>query len=308
MSDYDDDRVDSGSEDDIASELTLEREKAIDAAIRQAALDSATRSSANPASPDQSTKSKRPPPQAPKSTDEDNPGDLFLREFFTKRLWATKPETIPSVDSSDIEQVDEGLEFEERYNFRHQEPDSTVIPRNPRHVEGEEREVESGRRRRRREEHEQTQAEKEELERRYAEIDDRYRLIAQENGGVLTREQRSAWVDEIAAVQVEEQGGLFPYTQGSSKGGLEKSLRILEGGDDEESSDNEDDGDRGRFGGRERGGGRGRGGFRGGQRGRGGFRGRGPNRGGFRGGARGGGPVSGHRMDTYFAHRHHRGS
>jgi hypothetical protein len=50
------------------------------------------------------------------------------------------------------------MEFEYRYNFRHQEPDSTIIARHPRHIDGRERDMETSWRRKRREQAEETRA------------------------------------------------------------------------------------------------------------------------------------------------------
>jgi hypothetical protein len=259
----------SSSEDDNVSELSIEHEKQLNERLAEVCGD----------------------------TPADDPANAFLKDFFANRKWVQHQKSAPlKSDSDDLEEIDDALEFEKRYNFRHQEPGSTVIESHPRRVEGESRESETARHRKRREQAETGREQTEENQTRLQEIDSRYRILAGENGGHLTSEQLKAWVDEVCNIEIPTQEERFEYTEVAANGGIEKSVRILEGPDEEEGTpDDEGEQDQTpvhrRF----------RGGFRGGFRERG--RGRGRFRG-TRGNGRGGRAISTERMGSYFAHRH----
>jgi hypothetical protein len=259
----------SSTEDENASELSAEVDQQIQARLADAGLDGPS-----------------------------DPADAFLKDFFAKRKWVQQRKSVSlKSDSDDIEDIDDALEFEKRYNFRHQEPGSSVIESHPRRVEGESRDSETGRHRRRRAEAELEREKTEATQQQLDAIDEKYRLLAEANGGRLTPEQLSQWTDEVSALIIEDQGGKFEYTEIARDGGIERSIKILDGPDEEDSPADAEEEDKRRQPQRSRGGYRTRGGFRARGGGRGGPRGRGGHRRGSHG-------ISTERMDSYFAHRH----
>ena len=278
------------SEDDNATELTLEADAAINKTLLQAVTGAAL------ADPNVSitteleglrTKQASEVQQENEealekisAADPKDPTDAFLKDFFAKRRWEGQGEVKIDDDSDDLESIDEALEFEEMANqnvasYRHLEAGGTEIASNPRRVAGEQREKETARHRKRREESEQARIKEEEIQRRLDEVDEKFKAIAEANGGKLTKEQLSEYTDAVAAVMVDGEEP-FQYNEVEAEGGMEKAIRIWEGADEEE-----DEGERRRH--HHRG------------------RGRGFGRGGPRRGGRGRGDA---RMRSYFGHRH----
>jgi hypothetical protein len=298
------------SEDDCAEDLTVGLDSAINKTLLEGASDqsisieSALKAQKNKSTEELLAQTEDALAKIAAASPEDAT-DSFLRDFFAKRKWENKgAQTIKVEDhSDDMEEIDEGLEFEKRYNFRnekkksddaesrpafrHEEEGSSVIQTNPRRVEGEERVKESARKRKRREHKEEDRVHAEEYDRRLDEIDEKYRKLAEANGGKLTDEQLHEWVEESSTVILEDQGEAFPYVESAVDGGIEKAVKILDGPEEEEEEIEEKEEKKekrerrfernDRF---ER------------HRGRGRFMGRGR-----------GGNMSKSRMDTYFAHR-----
>jgi hypothetical protein len=248
MSDYSDYSSDGTPEDENGEELSISMDTAINTTLLDAttgraiqdksiSIESALESRKNKSKEELLAETKTALSKISEAAPEGS-AEAFLRDYFAERQWENPDGVAPNLDSEsdDLEEIDEGLEFERRYNFRHEEEGSDIIPTNPRRIEGEERVRETSRKRKRREEKEESQIEEAEVNRRLDEIDEKYRLIAEANSGKLTNEQLHEWVEETSTVLLEGQGDPFPYVEVGTKDGLEKSLRILEGGDEEEEA------------------------------------------------------------------------
>ncbi|KAH0789506.1 hypothetical protein GPJ56_006586 [Histomonas meleagridis] len=294
---------DSSSEDDSAHELSIEADRAINVALMKAITGNAkddevsVESELKEGDKEKLTKENKDALEKISAADPQDETDKFLSKFFSERKWEGKgnAETDEVSPDEDLEDIDSGLEFEKRYNFRHEQKGFSLIQSNPRRVEGEERNTETARKRKRRREAEESAKEREALEQQLDEIDKKYAKLAEENGGHLTSEQLSAYADETSKIYLIQQKGAFPYVEVEADGSIEKSLKILndedtenkEGGDEEPPNPKNKKDKKPNI--------RGKGNhpMRGGRRIRGGFRG-GHNKSG----------VSESRLNTYFAHRH----
>lgn len=250
-SDYDE------SSDENARELTVEADCAINKALAKTvtgealknekiSIDSEFVESHNEEDKSKLLNESAEALKAIASADPKDDTDAFLRDYFSRRKWEEKQKK-PSADElkadDDLDEIDEGLEFEERYNFRHEEKDFDIIPSNPRFVEGEDRVKESNRHKKRREAAEKSKELEEQYKKRLDEIDEKYKKIAEENGGRLSKEQLHQYTNECADVLLEEQEGVFNYSEVKTDGGIEKSIRILDDENDEEESLYEPDND-----------------------------------------------------------------
>lgn len=251
MSDY---SSSSSSEDENASDLSLETDRAINVTLMKAVTGEAISDKSISISNElkngdkkQIQEENREALQKLSANDPTDETDAFLSKYFTERKWESKNQSIKKEEQTpdeDIEEIDSGLEFEKRYNFRnynHQkEGFKPFVETNPRFIEGSERENENSRKRKRKKEAEEKEAEIEQFNKEMDEIDEKYRKLAEANGGKLTNEQLSAYVDETSKVYLAKQKSAFPYMEVNSEGGIEKSLKILEE-EDQEDDDVEDD-------------------------------------------------------------------
>lgn len=177
------------------------------------------------------------------SADPKDATDAFLLDYFSSRKWEEKQKK-PSAEElkadDDLEDIDDAIEFEERYNFRHEEVDFDKISRAPRYVPGEDRVRGSKRKQKRQEEAIKAKELEEQYQKRLDEIDEKYKKIAEKNNGRLTKEQLHQYTNECADVLLEEQEMPFNYTEGKPEGGIEKAINIMKADDDdEEESDDE---------------------------------------------------------------------
>ncbi|OHT10960.1 hypothetical protein TRFO_19532 [Tritrichomonas foetus] len=313
------------SSDELGEELSIEKDLAINVALSKVTTGEAIKNeeiSIDSVLAAESSKDKDKLLEDNRKTlgqisaaDPNDETDAFLLKYFGERKWeekARKPTKEEIEADDDIEEVDQEIEFEEHYNFHHQEKGFETIPTNPRFVEGEDRVKESSRHKKRREAAEKAKISEEEYQKKLDEIDEKYKAIAEKNNGRLTNEQLHQYTEEYSVILLEQQDGVFNYLESSNNGGMEKSIKILDAeydGEEEEGSEEGSENDDGENKGEKRKklNNRGRGGFRG-KRGGGNFRGRGGfNRGGPRGGFGGRGGRGGHgggsRMSSYFDHR-----
>ena len=295
------------TEDDNASELTLETDAAINKTLAQAVTGAALSDPKVSISSELEglrNKEKAELQQENEdaltkisAADPEDPTDAFLKDFFAKRRWEGKAEAKLDEYSDDIESIDDALEFEEMVNqqganYRHLEEGGTEITSNPRRVAGEHRDHETARQRKRREESEKARAREEEIQKKLDAVDEKFKAIAEANGGRLTNEQLKEYNYAVADIVLEGEEP-FEYHEVAPEGGMERAVKILEGPDDEEDDEAEEEGEEGHHrphrdhrDHRGRGRGRGRGGFRG------------------RGGRGGRGRGGDSRMQSYFGHRH----
>lgn len=244
MSDY----SSSSSEDENASDLSLETDRAINVTLMKAitgeAITDKTISISNELKSGDKKQLQEENSEALKklsANDPEDPTDAFLSKYFTERKWESKNQSVKKEEQTpdeDIEEIDSGLEFEKRYNFRnynHQKDGfKPFVESNPRFIEGSERESENARKRKRKKEAEEKEAKMEQYNKELDEIDEKYKKLAEANGGKLTNEQLSAYVDETSKVYLANQETAFPYVEVKSEGGIEKSLKILEEEDEED--------------------------------------------------------------------------
>lgn len=231
------------NEDSSADELTPRLENAIDTTILKALKGEKTSINDELANlkkenltPEQQLQKSKEALENMTNIDPNDETEVYLKDFFTKQLWKAKEKKeiqINEEEDDDLEEIDSGLEFEKRYNFRHEEKYATVIESHPRYVDGEDRENITARKRKRQQEHAEKEIQDKEIQDRLDAIDEKYRLIYEQNGNKFTDEQFAAWAEETSAVYIEQQGGAFPYVETEVDGGLEKAVKILEGDDDE---------------------------------------------------------------------------
>ena len=245
MSDYD------SSSDDLAEELSLEKDAAINMALAKVATGEAINNEEISIDSEMAHESKNKAELIEQNnealvkivgSDPKDETDAFLKDFFANRKWeekSKKPTKEEQEADDDLEEIDQGLEFEKRYNFRHEEKGFNVIPSNPRYVEGEDRVKETNRQKKRKEKAEKSRINEEEFQKKLDEIDEKYKAIADQNNGRLTDEQLHQYTDEYSKVLLEQQDGVFQYTETNADGGIEKSINILNANDDEEN-DNDD--------------------------------------------------------------------
>lgn len=265
MSDYE---YSDESSDEIAKELSVEQDRAINIALAKVttgeainnediSIDSEYKESHNKEEKSKLLNENKEALKTIVSADPKDETDAFLLEYFSSRKWEEKqknPSTEELKADDDLEEIDDALEFEERYNFRHQEENFFEIQRNPRHIDGLERNKETKRHKKRQEAHEKEKEQDELYNKQLDEIDEKYKKIAEENDGRLSPEQLRQYTNECADVLLQMQGGdPFQYKEEKKEGGFKKSVLILEGeeeesydepnNDNDNNDDNENDND-----------------------------------------------------------------